>query len=265
MALVIFMVVYGVEELAADAAVVSFGAGLLIGSLGVTLRPIAFRDFRGDELVVDRMRLFEGDNGRGFGAGGERVATTTVSEGHDVAFAAGFDGGVVFLVGVSLAEIEGGGLDGGGIHVVIGSWLFVIGGEGENEGAAMESSFGDWNMAAREWFGSVFGAGDVGPEFPGTFVDAFERHVDGLSRAVDGGGVAAEVSQFFATDLDENGHLTIFQIGGEFSGDVNFVVISSFLVEALSGPTGIITVVRGDREPVDAVGVDLRMGGGRGL
>ena len=64
-------------------------------------------------------------------AGGQRVATAAVGEGDDVAVALGFDCGLIDLVGVAPAEMEGGGLDGGGLHNLMG--LVGFGGEGERK------------------------------------------------------------------------------------------------------------------------------------
>ena len=45
------------------------------------------------------------------------VAADQVGEGHDVAVVLGLDSGLIDLVGVALAVVERGGLDGGGLHV----------------------------------------------------------------------------------------------------------------------------------------------------
>ena len=121
-----------IEQLAADAAVAPFVAGLVVGSGGRENRGVmvAFGQLGGDELVEHLDGLGEAHRAGGFGSGVERVAAATVGEGDDVTFALGFDGGVIHLVGVALAVVERGGLDGGcGVHVgcVCLGWVLVVG------------------------------------------------------------------------------------------------------------------------------------------
>lgn len=106
----------GVEELAANAAVGSFFARLLVG-LGIACAGravlIAFGELRGNELLVGLGGIGKGHWVVGLGAGGQRVATSAVGEGDEVTFAAWFDGSVIDFVGIALAILERGGLDGG--------------------------------------------------------------------------------------------------------------------------------------------------------
>jgi hypothetical protein len=94
---------------------------------------VALGELGSDELVEDLGGFGEAHRVGGLGAVVQCLAPSAVCEGHDVAFAAGLDGGVIFLVGVAFAEMERGGLEGGdgGCHVVVwlgvGGW-FVVGG-----------------------------------------------------------------------------------------------------------------------------------------
>ena len=106
----------GVEELAANAAVGSFFASLLVG-LGIACAGstvlIALGELRGNELLVGLGGIGKGHRVVGLGAGGQRVATSAISEGNKVTFAAWFNGGVIDFVGIALAIMQRGGLDGG--------------------------------------------------------------------------------------------------------------------------------------------------------
>jgi hypothetical protein len=97
--------------------------------------------------------------------------------------------------------------------------------------------------------GSVFGAGDLRSEFSGAGVDTFEGHVGGLSYAVDGGGIAPELAQPFATGLHEDRHLVVSQVVGEFLGEADIVMLIGFLFVTVTKPAEFVPTVRGDCEP----------------
>jgi hypothetical protein len=67
---------------------------------------IALGELGGDELLVGLGGIAEGYRVVGFGAGGQRVATSPISEGDEVTFAAWFNGSVIDFVGVALAILE---------------------------------------------------------------------------------------------------------------------------------------------------------------
>jgi len=73
---------------------------------------VAFGEFRGDELVENLGGLFQRYGIWRLGADSQVVAVPVIGEGDDESLRLGFDGGMVFVVKGSLAEVEGSGLDG---------------------------------------------------------------------------------------------------------------------------------------------------------
>lgn len=112
----------GVEQLAADAGVGALVAALLIDRRRRIAGAVTLGDLGLHQLVEGLGGFVKRHRMRGFRSGGERAAASSVGEGHEVTLAFRFDGGVIDLVGGALAEMERGGLDGGGggLHGVWG-------------------------------------------------------------------------------------------------------------------------------------------------
>lgn len=100
---------HGIEQLATDAAVATFVAGLSIrcflagGSVGVL---IALGELGGDEFVEDLGGFAHAQCLWGFGPGLQGAAATTVGKCHDVARVLGLDGSMVDFIGVAFAAVE---------------------------------------------------------------------------------------------------------------------------------------------------------------
>jgi hypothetical protein len=103
-----FVLLDRVEQLAADPAVAALVAGLALGFGGDpgVGEVIALGQLRGDELVEDLGGFGEAHRMGGFRSGAERVAAAAVSEGHDVAFAARFDSGVIDVASIGHSRVH---------------------------------------------------------------------------------------------------------------------------------------------------------------